>query len=328
MSAEPLRTKAYSPDIRWRIIWQRIGMGFSYRTIASHLNISVGTAYNIYELFEQTGCVDPKKQRKRPECCKIDNHHRLYIISLVLENPSIYLAEICSEIKNITGVQLAPSSICKLLAEYGFTRKKIQHVALQRCLEYRAAFIADICNYTKEMIVWVDETGCDKRSLLRKYGYSLRGERAVCHRLLVRGTRISTIAAMSWTGIVGFEVTTESVNGEKFCEFVKGTLIPNMLPYDGLNPTSVIVMDNCSIHHVLEVQELLDSAGIVLIYLPPYSPDFTPIETSFSYIKQYLKQHDSVASAISDPCSLVQSAFNSITIEHCQSWITHTHIYC
>jgi transposase len=117
------------------------------------------------------------------------------------------------------------------------------------------------------------------------------------------------------------------MNGERFCDFIKGTLIPNMLPYDGLNPTSIVVMDNCSIHHVSEVQCLLEDAGIVVIYLPPYSPDFNPIETAFSYVKQYLKKHDDVLAAFNNPGSLVQSAFDSITIEHCQAWISHCHMY-
>ena len=110
------------------------------------------------------------------------------------------------------------------------------------------------------MLVWIDETGCDKRNLLRKYGYSLRGERVVCHRMLLRGSRISTIAAMSSTGMIGWHITTGSVNEETFCDFVKVTLIPNMLPYDGSNPTSVV----CSVHHVDEVK-LLDDAGIGIL---------------------------------------------------------------
>ena len=59
-----------------------------------------------------------------------------------------------------------------------------------------------------------------------------------------------------------------------------------MLPYDGINPNSVVVMDNCAIHHVDEVRRLLEDAGIMLVDLPPYSPDFNPIETAFSHIKQ------------------------------------------
>lgn len=295
-------------------------MGLSYRDIASNLNIAVGTAYNTVKLFENTTSVEPKKA-KQPVCSKLDNHHKLYIIGLVLENPSIYLGEICSKIQDVTGVTLTPSTICKLLSKYGFTRKRVQHVALQQCMDFRASFIADICCYSKEMIVWVDETGSDKRNLLRQYGYSLRGERAVCPRMLVRGKRVSTIAAMSLTEIVGLEITTETVNGDNFCDFVKGTLIPNMHPYDGCNPRSVVVMDNCSVHHVEEVKNLLDEAGIVLLYLPPYSPDFNPIETAFSYVKQ---QHDSVAAAISDPRSLVQAAFNSFKCRMHSMGSTHT----
>ena len=51
---------------------------------------------------------------------------------------------------------------------------------------------------------------------------------------------------------------------------------------------------NCAIHHVQEVKDLLQNAGILYIFLPPYSPDFNPAEELFSYIKYYLKDHDIV----------------------------------
>ena len=117
-----------------------------------------------------------------------------------------------------------------LQVQYGFSPKKIQHIALQRNLSQQASFIANISCYPKEMLVWVDETGCERRNLLRKYGYSFRGMRAECKRLLVRGTRISAIAAMCWDkGILYVGMTPNSVNGEMFCDFVRGTLIPNIL---------------------------------------------------------------------------------------------------
>ena len=125
-----------------------------------------------------------------------------------------YLHEVCSEIKSATGLTVAPSTVCKMLKQYGYTRKKIQHIATQRSKEYRASFIADMSFYKKEMLVWVDESGCDKRNLLRKFGYSLRGERTICPRLLVRGTRISAVAALCWNGLLGVELTTDSMNGE------------------------------------------------------------------------------------------------------------------
>ena len=56
--------------------------------------------------------------------------------------------------------------------------------------------------FRKEMFVWVDETGCDKRDQVRKYGYALRGERPVFHRFLNRGARLSAIVAMTCEGVI------------------------------------------------------------------------------------------------------------------------------
>ena len=75
--------------------------------------------------------------------------------------------------------------------------------------------------YPKEMLVWVDKTGCVKRDLLRKYGYSFRG---MSRRFLVQGTRISAVAAMCWDKeILDVEMATNSVNGDMFvilCEVI------------------------------------------------------------------------------------------------------------
>ena len=83
------------------------------------------------------------------------------------------------------------------------------------------------------------------------------------------------------------DVTTESVDGDKFFDFVRCTLIPNMLPFDGCNERSIAIMGNCSVHHVDAVTKLFEESGIVLLCLPPYSPDLNPIETAFSYVKGY-----------------------------------------
>lgn len=80
-------------------------------------------------------------------------------------------------------------------------------------------------------------------------------------------------------------------------------------------------MDNCSIHHVPLVNQLLEEAGIVSIYLPPYSPDMNPIEEAFSRVKGYLKEHEDLLGLFSQPIPLVKSAFDSITQKQCQGGI-------
>lgn len=107
-----------------------------------------------------------------------------------------------------------------------------------------------------------------------------------------------------------------------FFDFVRGNLIPEMLPFDGSNPASIAVLDNCSIHHTQQVADLFKYAGILTLYLPPYSPDYMPIEETFSYIKYYLKDHDEVWQAMDDPKPLIQAAFDSISAKQCNAWIT------
>ena len=115
----------------------------------------------------------------------------------------------------------------------------------------------------------MDESGSDARNHIRKFGYAPLGQAPVYHRFLSRGKRISAIAAISSEGLVGVELTTGSVNAEKFLDFVHGTLIPEMQPFDGSKKRSIVILDNCSIHHTRLVKEALQDAGILVIYLPP-----------------------------------------------------------
>ena len=84
------------------------------------------------------------------------------------------------------------------------------------------------------------------------------------------------------------------IDGDKFVDFVRGTLIPNMNAFDGTSSKSIVIIDNCAIHHVSEVTQLLEDAGILVLFLPPYSPDLNPIEETFSSIKYFLQDHDTI----------------------------------
>lgn len=169
----------------------------------------------------------------------------------------------------------------------------------------------------------VDESGCDKRDHIWKFGYALRGEHPVFHRSLHRGQTISIITTLSTDGIVANEITKGTVNGEAFLEFVHGSLIPNMLPFDGESPYSIVVMDNCSIHHVQPVLDAFNQADIVVRFLLPYSPDMNPVENVFSYVKYYLKQHDDILQVVSDICPILEEGIKSINSNNAQQWISH-----
>lgn len=74
------------------------------------------------------------------------------------------------------------------------------------------------------------------------------------------------------------------VDGDAFYRSLQQSLLPQLLPYNGSNPTSVVIMDSVSIHHRNEVSKTIQDAGTLLIPLPPYSPDYNPIENIFSKV--------------------------------------------
>ena len=270
-SLKPARTTGYSPDIGWRVVWQRLSLNYNYKDIAVRLQIGVGTAHRIFKKFELTGDVAPLKRSPRIDRRKLDEHHELYILGLVGENPGVTLSEKCSRIEEATHVSVSGPTICRVLYRNTFTRKKIVQVAKQRSTEFRANFMSHALQFPRRLFVWVDETGSDSRDQVRKFGYALRGESPVYHRFLVRGTRISAVTAMCTEGVVDYHLTTGTVNADNFFDFVRGQLIPNIQPFPG--DRSVLVMDNCSVHHSQEMKDLVRDAGILLLYLPPYSPD-------------------------------------------------------
>ena len=84
---------------------------------------------------------------------------------------------------------------------------------------------------------------------MHKYGYSVKGIPPVEHRFLVRGTRYSAIPVMSVAGIHELYLAEGNINGDRFSHFIRDYL-PVLLPYNGVNPCSIVIMDNASIHHV------------------------------------------------------------------------------
>lgn len=101
----------------------------------------------------------------------------------------------------------------------GCSRQVIRHVAIQRSDSLRAKFMSEISMYDPSMLVWTDESWCDRRNSTRKFGYSLRGIRPVDHRILVRGVRYSAIPVVSLEGVHDVYLLEGTVNGERFENF-------------------------------------------------------------------------------------------------------------
>ncbi len=88
---------------------------------------------------------------------------------------------------------------------------------------------------------------------------------------------INAFGVMSLSGIEDVYISEENVNGDVFEDFMRTTLLPILMPFNGINSHSVVVMDNCSVQHVESVQETITSVGALIRLLPSYSPDLNPM---------------------------------------------------
>ena len=241
----------------------------------------------------------------------------------VLHQPGIYLHEVQNQLHCATGKLVHVSTICRTLSRLGLTRQKMRVIALQQSEELRLRFMAEISIFDPNMLLWIDETGSDRRNCIGQYGYSLRGVTPVSHQLRVGGKHISAIPILSTEGIEDVYTTTDSVNGDKFLDFICQCLLPIIQPFDGKNPRSVVLMDNASIHHLEQVEEIITGVGARLHFLPPYSPDLMPLEEVFAKIKRHLTEHDTLYKVTSTPETLVKIAFSTVTQEDCTNYIKH-----
>ena len=93
------------------------------------------------------------------------------------------------------------------------------------------------------------------------------------------------------------------------------------MPFDGVNPRSILIMDNASIHHVHRVQQLVDTAGCLLWFLPAYSPNMNPIEEVSSHVKQSLKNNAAVYQSCENPRLIIYSSFMVVEAADCVAYI-------
>lgn len=120
--------------------------------------------------------------------------------------------------------------------------------------------------------------------MARLRGRALRGER--CRAAIPHGHWKTTtfVGALRLDGMTAPMVLDGAMNGSAFLAYVEQVLVPSLSPGD------IVVMDNLPAHKPSAVRQAIQAAGAQLRFLPPYSPDFNPIEMAFSKLKSFLKK--------------------------------------
>jgi transposase len=150
--------------------------------------------------------------------------------------------------------------------------------------------------------------------MARMYGRAPRGER--CRAPVPHGHwKITTfVGALRLDGVAAPMTLDGAMNKAAFLAYVQQVLVPTLRPGD------VVVMDNLPAHKPLAVRKAIEAAGAELRLLPPYSPDFNPIELAFAKIKASLKK--AAARTLPDLWDAIRDAIDAVTPDECANFFT------
>lgn len=165
-----------------------------------------------------------------------------------------------------------------------------------------------------DRLVFVDETGTST-NMARLRGRCRRGERLI-GKVPHGHWKVTTfVASLRREAITAPFVIDKPMNSAIFRAYLEHCLVPTLRPGD------IVVMDNLSSHKSDEVREIIEAAGAILLYLPPYSPDFNPIEQAFSKLKAHLRK--AAERSIPGLWDRIGAILDTFSAAECQNFFSH-----
>jgi transposase len=162
--------------------------------------------------------------------------------------------------------------------------------------------------------VFLDESGVTTE-MTRRYGWAPGAERVSEAVPAGHWRTLTVLAALTLDGILASMIIESPTDGDVFLAFVEQGLGPR------LQPGHIVILDNLGAHKVEGVRGLVESRGAQLLYLPPYSPDFNPIEQAWSKLKQLLRGVKARVLAQLEPA--IAQAIAAITPQNAQAFYRH-----
>jgi transposase len=150
--------------------------------------------------------------------------------------------------------------------------------------------------------------------MARMYGRAPRGER--CRAPIPHGHWKTTtfVGGLTIDGVVAPMTIDGAMTGQAFLAYVEQVLAPVLKPGD------IVILDNLPAHKPSAIREAIEAAGAVMLFLPPYSPDFNPIEMAFSKIKALLKK--AAARTLHDLWDAIRNAIDAVTPKDARSFFS------
>jgi transposase len=163
-----------------------------------------------------------------------------------------------------------------------------------------------------ENLVFLDETSLNT-AMMRLYGRAKRGEKLVEHVPYRRFKSVTFLMGLRHDSLIAPFVIEGAMTGATFTAYLDQQLIPL------LKPTDIVIMDNLPAHKIKEVRAVFNKHKIAYMFLPPYSPDFNPIEMSFSKLKAILRKESE--KTIPELEKAVVKAMDSFSKAECENFL-------
>jgi len=160
----------------------------------------------------------------------------------------------------------------------------------------------------------LDESGVTTQ-MTRRYGRAPRGERVQEGAPAGHWRTLTLLGALTLGGLRAPMTIESPTDGDVFLAYLEQVLCPQ------LQPGQVVIMDNLSAHKVAGVRSLIEARGAQLLYLPPYSPDFNPIEQAWSKLKEILRA--AKARLLETLEAAIAPALAAVTADNAAAWFRH-----
>ena len=177
--------------------------------------------------------------------------------------------------------------------------------------EKRKQWIEELSELDENKLVFLDESGVNT-NMTRIYGRSLGGARCVDKTPLNTPPNTTILSSIRLNGQTAYTTYKGGTTAERFKDYLKDVLMPTLCDGD------IVVMDNMRTHHAKEVKKVIEELKINVIFLPPYSSDYNPIEKMWSKIKSVLRKLK--ARSDSDLTAAVKKAFELVSSGDCLGW--------
>lgn len=283
----------YCLDIR-RIACRLYYKYKSLRKVSSILEISHST------IARWVQSIHRKQYYRKPTICNefvVDT-----IKSSIAINPFISTRNLVTKVKSVCNVNVSKELVRVAIAKLGYTKKQSRCFSTPKNLEEKTKMFKHLRQHflSQNMSFYsLDETSFGRNTKIQK-GYAPKGQILKVQRVQPRMTTMSSLVVMSKECIIKHQEVQGSFNQHLFLSFLQGLNIPD---------NSVILLDNVRFHHCSAIKDFAKLKGWTLLYTPPYSPWFNPIEGVFSIIKRQFYAGKSI-----------QECFDSVCQHHCKSF--------